>query len=195
MPTKQNFKIYQGSTFDPKLRWESPVKGYAPITAITRSAPVVITSNTHTIPIGWRVRPTNILGMTELNSAENTYYTVSETSINTVTINSINSLGFKDYVSGGVLEYNVPVDLTGFTARMQLREKLESEVVLLELTTVNGKIVIDNVLKTISLLISATETASLEFSQAVYSLELISSGGVVTTLCFGNISVTKEVTR
>ena len=40
-PTKVNFKIYQGGTFNEVLRWESATKGYAPITNIINAAPKV----------------------------------------------------------------------------------------------------------------------------------------------------------
>lgn len=193
-PAKINFKLYQGSTFNETLRWESSVKSYKPITAITKSAPVVVTSAAHGIPVEWRVRFTNIAGMTELNNSE-TYYSVTSTTTNTLTINDINSLGFKDYVSGGVIEFNTPIDLTGFTARMQIRAKIDDDVIIKELTTSSGDIAVNNTTKTITLTIPAYVTAAFTFSTAVYSLEMISSGGQVTTLCNGTITLVKEVTR
>ena len=193
-PAKLNFKIYQGSTFSEILRWESSVKVYKPITAITKSAPLVVTAVAHGVPLEWRVKFTNIAGMTDLNSTE-TYHLVTSKTADTITINNINSLGFKDYISGGIVEYNTPTDMTGYTARMQLRPKLDSSTIIEELTTENGKIVIDNVNKTIKLLISATDTAAYTFSTAVYSLEVISSGGQVIPFANGVISLVKEVTR
>lgn len=193
-PAKINFKAYQGSTFLEVLRWESALKAYRNITNITKSAPVVITSAAHGIPIDWRIKLSNILGMTQLNSTE-TYYDVTETTTNTFTLNNVNSLSFSDYVSGGVAEFNQPVNLAGFTGRMQIRADIDSSVVISELTSANGGILIDNTLKTITLNITATATALFSFETAVYSLELISSGGQVTTFCGGIITLVKEVTR
>ena len=193
-PAKLNLKVYQGSTFQETLRWESSVKVYTPITAVTKSAPAVITAAAHSAPVGWRVKFTNVLGMLELNSND-TYHTVTSTTADDITINALNTLSYKDYVSGGVVEYNQPIDLTGFTARMQLRGSLADTVVIYELTTENNGITIDNTNKTINLIISATTTASFEFSSAVYSLELVSSGGIVTPFANGTISLVKEVTR
>jgi hypothetical protein len=193
-PAKINFKLYQGSTFNEVLRWESSVKSYKPITGITKSAPLVVTSTAHGIPVEWRVRFTNITGMTELNNSE-TYYSVTSTTTNNITINDVNSLGFKDYVSGGVIEYNTPIDLTGFTARMQIRAKIDDTIVIKELTTGNGSIAVNNTTKTITLTIPAEITAAFTFSTAVYSLEMISSGGQVTAFCSGTITLVKEVTR
>lgn len=192
-PTKLNFKMYQGGTFRETIRWEDSVKVYKAITGITKAAPMVVTATGHTLPVGWRTKITNVTGMKEVNSSE-TYYTVSAITSSTVTFNNINSLAYTDYVSGGVLEYYAPVDLTGITAKMQLRDKITSETVILELTTENGGIVIDTVNYTITIIVSATATAELAFSSAVYSLELI-SGSTVTPFIQGTISLEKEITR
>jgi hypothetical protein len=194
VPVKLNLKVYQGSTFKEVIRWESSTKVYAGITAITKSAPILITAIAHGIPVGWRTKITNVLGMKEVNSTE-VYHTVTSTTTDTVTINAINALGHTDYISGGVFEYNQPVDLTGITARMQVRDKLTSDTVLLELTTENGGIIVDNSLKTITLVITATVTAAFTFTQGVYSLELQNVAGEVFPFTTGNVSVVKEVTR
>lgn len=194
-PIKLNFKIYKGSTFAEVLRWESSTKVYAPITSIDKSAPVLITAPTHGCPVGWRARVTNVAGMKEINSAEGIYTTVTATTADTLTFNSINALAYTTYTSGGVVEYNQPVDLTGYTARMQVRDKASSELVLLELTTENSKIIIDTALFTIKLLVSATDTAALTFKTGVYNLELEDAQGVVTRFLAGTVEVIEEVTR
>lgn len=193
-PAKINFKVYQGSTFSEVLRWESPTKVYKTITGIAQAAPVVITSVAHGVPPDWRVKLTNILGMTDLNSSE-VYQVVTSTTTDTITINNINSLNYKAYVSGGIIEYNQPINLAGITGRMQIRADIDSTTVLAELTTLNGGILIDNVLKTITLTIPASTTADFSFTTAVYDLELVSSGGQVTPFCGGILSLYKEVTR
>ena len=193
-PAKINFKLYQGSTFSEVLRWESSLKTYVPITGISKSAPIIITAPAHGVPVEWRVKFTNILGMADLNSND-TYYQATSVTSDTLTINDINSLGFKTYISGGIVEYNTPIDLTGFKARMQVRSKVDSSTVIIELTTENNYIVINNVNKTINLAIPATITSGFTFSTAVYSLELVSTGGQVTPFCDGTITLVKEVTR
>lgn len=193
-PARINFKIYQGSTFNEVLRWETSVKTYIPITAITKSAPLVVTAPAHGVPQEWRVKFTNIVGMTDLNSSEN-YYQATSVTQDTITINSVNSLGFKEYTSGGIVEYNTPTNLTGYSARMQIRANLNDTTVIQELTSENGMINISNINKTITLVIPATTTALYNFSTAVYSLEMISSGGQVTPFCAGTFTLVKEVTR
>lgn len=193
-PAKVNFKMYQGSTFNEVLRWESGTKVYKTISGITKSAPMVVTANAHSIPVGWRAKITNVAGMKEINSTD-TYQLVTGTTTNTVTFNNINSLGYTDYTSGGVLEYNQPVDLTGYTARMQLRAKLEDVDPIAEYTTTNGKIQIDTSGYGIVITVDAITTAAYTFSTALYSLEMVSPTSTVTQLAAGTITLIKEVTR
>lgn len=185
--------MYQGSTFKEVIRWESSTKAYKTITGITKAAPVVITATAHGIPIGWRTKITNVVGMTAINSTD-TYYQVTDSTSNSVTINALNTLGFTDYTSGGVLEYNQPMDLTGMTARMQIRPSLTSTTIIDTYTTEIGTIAIDNTLKTITINVPATTTADYTFSTGVYSLELI-SGSTVYQIITGTISLVAEITR
>ena len=131
--------------------------------------------------------------MKEINSAD-TYHIATGTTVDSVIVNALNSLSYAAYVSGGVIEYNQPVDLAATTARMHVRDKIDSVDTILELTTENGGIVIDNVAKTITLVIGAIATAALTFSSAVYSLELI-KGTEVTPFATGTLSLIKDATR
>jgi hypothetical protein len=191
-PVKKNFKIYQGSTFSEVLRWESSTPVFKNITAITKTAPVVVTAVAHGLVAGWRARISNAGGMKEINSED--YTVITEVTTDTVTFGSINAAGYTTYTTGGVLEYNQPVSLTGYTARMQLRTKLADTAFLLELTSANGGIVIDTVNKTILLTISAADTALLTFKSAVYSLEMV-NGTTVIPLIYGNFTLESEITR
>ena len=193
-PTKLNFKIYQGSTFQEVIRWESATKTYKTITNITQAAPCVITAAGHGMPVGWRFKVTNVGGMTDLNSSDN-YQVASSVTTDTVTMNTVNSLGYKAYTTGGVIEYNTPVNLTGYTARMQIRAKITDTTLIDEFTTANSKISIDTNTYGIVIQVDATTTAAYTFSSGVYSLELVSPLGVVTQLCSGTVTLIKEVTR
>lgn len=191
-PAKVNFKIYQGSTFTETFRWEGALITYLPITAITKTAPAVVTCTGTLPPVGWRAKITGVVGMKEINSDE--YRLVTNTSGNTVTFNSINASGYNAYTSGGILEYNTPIDLAGYTARLQIRPQTASSTVILELTTQNGGISIDNNLKIISVAITATQTQALNFTNAVYSMELVKDTNVIT-FTTGSVSLVTEVTR
>lgn len=192
-PAKLNFKVYQGSTFKETFRWESNNVIYKPITAITKAAPAIVTSTAHGLPTGWRFKITNVVGMKEINSNDN-YYIATDVGANNITIGALNSIAYTEYVSGGVIEVYPPEDLSQYTARMQIRAKVGSETVLLNLTTENGGIIMDTYLGTITILATPAQTELLTFSSAVYSLEMIKAGEVFQLLA-GNLTLIKEVTR
>jgi len=92
-----------------------------------------------------------------------------------------------------------PVDLTGYTARMQVRETQSSTATILSLTSGSG-ITLGGTAGTILLEASATTTAGIATSQTpqnqfVYDLELVSGAGYVTRLVEGNFLIDPEVTR
>lgn len=89
---------------------------------------------------------------------------------------------------------DVPVNLTGYTARMQVRENHASATVIVELTTENTRITLGGALGTILLTIPASITEDLVPKEYVYDLELI-SGTNVYRLVEGKFLVTPEVTR
>ena len=83
--------------------------------------------------------------------------------------------------------------LAGFTARMQVRKDLAAASALVELTTENGGISITPNTGTVSLSISAADTAALQFS-GIYDLELIGSTAIVERLLQGNFNLDAHVT-
>lgn len=96
----------------------------------------------------------------------------------------------------GTLEANTPVDLTGYTARMQVRSRADSVDVLFALTTENGGIVLGGTAGDITLAMSATATAALDFRKGVYDLEVVLPDGVtVRRLMQGSVHLSDEVTR
>lgn len=197
---KQKLEICKGATYLNVLRWESATCVFRTITGITKAAPPVISATGHGVPDGWRVAVTNVLGMTQINAADNppktNQYVKSQLiTADTLSLKCVDASGFGTYTSGGILRYNLPVDLAGYTARMQVRASQSDAVILLELTTANGGIVIDNILKTITITITATATAAFTFTGGVYDLEMVAPGGVVTRLLEGSVVIGEEVTR
>jgi hypothetical protein len=89
-------------------------------------------------------------------------------------------------------------NLTGYTARMQVRDNVSSNTIVIALSTTagsGGTITLGGIAGTVDLLIPAANTTTLTAGQYVYDLELVSGGGVVTRLLEGNFKVTAEVTR
>lgn len=88
----------------------------------------------------------------------------------------------------------VPIDLTGYSARMQIRYDGVNGDIAADLSTTNGGIEIDNEAHTITVYISATDTASMLAKSGVYDLEMV-LGDVVTRLLEGKVKIIPEVTR
>lgn len=108
-------------------------------------------------------------------------------------------------------------DIRNFTARMQVRSAVSSEIVVLELTTENNRINCDYGIITINVTAAVTtalDTSGLtskgkitepgptgelpyesEGKLAVYDLELISPAGVVTRYLEGRVCIIDNVTR
>lgn len=90
-----------------------------------------------------------------------------------------------------------PIDLTGFSARMQVRETVAATAVLLGLTsdTDGGIEFTDRPAGKFRIHLTAAQTAAMTWTRGVYDVELVSSGGEVTRLLLGDIKVSREVTR
>jgi hypothetical protein len=87
-----------------------------------------------------------------------------------------------------------PVDLTGYSAQMDVRTSKTAETAVVELTTINGRITLGGATGEITLMIPATITATLDPAAYVYDLELI-QGVTVYRILEGTFVVDGEVTR
>jgi hypothetical protein len=196
----QDITIIKGKTFSRVLRWGALPLVYKAITAITKAGNPVITSTSHGLVNGWPVAIAGIVGMTELNAVGDPpggadYRQATYVDANTISLNAVNAAGYGTYVSGGYLQYYTPVNLSGFTARLQIRPTLTSTgTPLVSLTELDG-IDLDNTAKTITWTLDAADTAAYTFTTGVYELEMISGTGVVSRLAFGNVAVEDEVVR
>jgi len=101
-----------------------------------------------------------------------------------------------DFFSKGLTFFDdndLPVDLTGYSARMQIRNKVEYNGYkdwsnYLTLGGAAGTIVIE---------VPATDNTDWQYYNAVYDLELVPPSGETRSykLLKGNISIIREVTR
>lgn len=97
-------------------------------------------------------------------------------------------LQFKD-------KYGVVLPLSGLSARMQMRVKNADGVIADELTSANGRIVLNTSTNKLSLTWTATQTANLPVDFYVYDLELYNETSVFKPIG-GTITIpTREVTR
>lgn len=90
----------------------------------------------------------------------------------------------------------VPIDLTGYTARAQVRPVPASDRVLLSVSSPSSGIVLGGVAGTVTLTFSAAQTAALPHGRVgVWDLLLTSPTGIVTRLAEGAVSCSLSVTR
>ena len=205
----KDLTIQQGKTFSLVIRWETEPVVRKPIAGIslTTGAPRLGVPS-HGMPDGWRCYATLVKGMTEVN-AKNNPPKNSDLQIGTVVdagtvefnaVNPINENGreWAAYTSGGFLVYNTPVDLAGYTARMDIKDKVGGTVLastdVLDAPKNVLTIAVDNVAKTITLSILATDTDDFAWTKGVYDLEMVGPTGTVTSIMSGKVTVTKEVT-
>lgn len=89
----------------------------------------------------------------------------------------------------------VAVNLTSYTARMQVRQSISATEVLLELTTENGRLTLGGSAGTIVLTLTPAVTEAITWRRGRYDLELVAPDGAVTRFLEGQIVVSREVTR
>ena len=209
MAATKDLTIQQGKTFTLVLRWETEPIVRKAISGISfAGGSPRITAVGHGAPDGWRCAFYGIKGPKQINAANNPpraedYCAATVLDADTVELNEINPYDeqgneWPAYVSGGFLQYYTPVDLTGYTARMDIRNKIGGTLLA---STDSGDtpldvidITLDNTAKTITLTIAAKDTDDFVWKAGVYDLEMVSSTGAVTALLTGKAFVTKEVT-
>lgn len=89
---------------------------------------------------------------------------------------------------------DIPIDLSGYSSRLQVRQAYYSTEPLLSLASGSG-ITIDGLEGTIDIYISNSDTSDLPPGSHVYDLEIISPSSDVSRLIEGTFIVTPEVTR
>ena len=91
---------------------------------------------------------------------------------------------------------DVLIDLTGYTAQMQIRENKASPTYLVELTETSG-ITLGGALGTVLIRISSTITDALDFNKGVYDVELSEAGDDTLTrrVLEGKVKFSEQVTK
>jgi hypothetical protein len=93
---------------------------------------------------------------------------------------------------------HTPINITGYTAQMEVRYSLgtsgEASPPILTLTDTSG-LTLGGAAGTITVLVSATDTAALPATDYDYDLFLHNTGGVSTRLLAGIFTVVRRVTE
>lgn len=83
--------------------------------------------------------------------------------------------------------------ITGYTARMQIRDKVTGALIV-SMTTENGKLVVTGASGRIDMVLAASETAEFNFTKGLYDLEIV-SGSTVERVLQGEITLDRNSTR
>ena len=87
-----------------------------------------------------------------------------------------------------------PVDLTGLTGRMQIRQTKADATVVMELTTSNGRLAFGGDTGVVTMTLTAAETETI-LTDGVYDLEFVTSATSAARWLEGLVILSKEVTR
>jgi hypothetical protein len=194
---RYDFPIIQGATTVEGFNWYGGGKVCKPIATLTVGCPTTVGITGHGLPAEspTPVYISHVQGATRANTVKNpvhaTYIDASSFYLDADTVDQV----YK--ANTGILTYFAPKDITGYTARMHIRENIDDAVELLELTSAAGEITLSVPDARIVVTITAAVTELLTFDEAVYDLELVSNDlvPVVTRLVEGIITLHKEVTR
>lgn len=185
--------IQRGTTFEFGVRWAHESKlVYKAITAISlASGPPRLTVTGHGLTDGWPAAVTRVGGMKQINAANSPprasdYHEATVLDANTVEFNDVDATGFSAYTSGGFIQYKQPVDFAGYTARMDIKDKIGGTILASSDVDVTPDDIIDITLDTVNqvirLSIAEADTKNIAWNKGVTDLELVSPLGVVTKL-------------
>ena len=189
MALEKELSIRRGETFSLLLRWGTEPRIAKPITGISLASgwPRLEVIG-HGMPDGWDGAISRVIGMKQINSAEGKAYRCTVIDVDHIELNGVSPVDdsgreWPAYDSGGFLEYDTPVDLTSYTARMKMKTKeggtllASADIADAPLNIIN--ITIDDAAKTILLEIAEPKTAAIVFKTAVTDLEMVSPTGRV----------------
>jgi hypothetical protein len=87
------------------------------------------------------------------------------------------------------------INLTGYTAAMQLRSEPSDATSVLSLSSPSNGITITGATGTIAVRATAAQTGAISEGYYYYDLEITSGAGIITRLVQGQIEVSPQVTR
>lgn len=186
--------LIQGATFRDTLRLSQPTLVYKAIQSIPAEAPVRLVVPDHGLAADWPVWVRGVQQWQEVNREpfKNRPWSAKRLDASTLEINALSAVGLKPL--GGQLIYQPPVDLTGCSARMQIRDQPGGPL-RLELSTEPGQGLTLDPAGTLRREITAAQTGALTFAKAVYDLELTFADGTVQRWAEGSVTLSPQVTK
>jgi len=188
----------QGASWYCTVNWYGGGVFRAPIEEITPGYPTIIRVSEHNVPVS-SPSPmiiSGVLGAEILNSADTAIELVNRMDADTLTI-GISTVACEWVPGTGEVTHHLPTVLSsGFTGRCQLRKSWNSSVVIAEMTTENGGMVLEGDDGSIRLIQTAAETAALNFTKAYGDVEVIeTASGEVTRVFRIAVTFDREYTK
>jgi len=88
-----------------------------------------------------------------------------------------------------------PINVTGFSARMQARQAASATAILAEFSNSNGRISVGNSNGKFIISMSAADSALLKAAVGVYDFEIVDTAGNVNLVMSGKFQIEPEVTK
>lgn len=143
--------VRKGETFIERLRWGVAPFRYVAISAITQPIPLRMTVTDHQLPDRW---PVIIVGHPSFSSAKVRSVTVVDA--NTVEF-QIDGSALGAYAGGAFLVSPTPMNMSGYAARMDIKENKTDLVPLLSLASGGQGIIVDDNDKFIEISLTAAQ--------------------------------------
>lgn len=183
-PARLDLPVIPGATLQQPLLLMQPTYTYKPITEIQQTAPLRMTVPAHALPGNWMTWAEGIQQGASLNLDKGT--TVGRMTrvidADTVEFNDINGLALR--ASGGVLVYQLPVDLTGMGIRVEIRGEGAEPIVL----TLGAGITVTG-LGQLLMVLTAEQTAAITWTRGEWDLDLTYTDGRVERWLRGEVFV------
>jgi len=185
-PACLDLPVTKGATLRKPLLLMQPTYTYRPIEAIQQTAPLRLTVPAHGLPGDW---PTWVEGSSwsalNRDKQREDPRVAKRVDADTVEYNEINGLGQR--AQGGVLVYQLPVDLTGCTAVLLIIPVAGQPI---ELTTENGGLEITG-LGRIMMEMTPAQTAGEALDGARFSFDITFSDGSVLRWWQGKVTLNR----
>lgn len=174
--------IQRGKTFEYAFMYADDALVYKPIAALVSAAPARLSVVSHGIPSGWPVTVAGVKSPAELNTEDGEYRFATFVDSNTIEFNALDLTGTKAFSASGNVIYNQPVDLTGWTARATVRDRVGgTELLRWSSAPVAGDhpITVDTDLSAFIVKLDAATTAALTWTKGVWEMEAVDPDGKV----------------
>jgi hypothetical protein len=184
MALRYEINLKPNVTFTLGMRCAKPDEVvYAAISSITQTAPAQVTTDApHGLLTGWPVWVESVKGMVEINNPRPSEcgnndvcppYIATVNGLSSVLLNAVNAAGWGAYRGGGVLAWQKPRDITGYSATFIATDEKGDVLWLLNssLLDMDGAIETDPATSTVSLRIDPQGQA--KFSGVEMSYQII----------------------